>query len=584
METWGACGAIFDGEEFAPGKAGEVESAILGFWHDFRRECPDLRVENRGTNLSTGMDLASDAVPLREIYREMPNIAVPPNSPWAAMNGDFGLELVGWLSHIAELPEGEGYPFRFYTHDPWFLNSPWLDRYGRSAHDIHLPLSLARLDRNGRVQAPESISFLTVDDSYGRMPDQVPNEVIPEILAAAATAPDQPGPLVWVYPFDEYHDMTRSGERVQDVFFGDWFLRTAIAEGFPLNTVVSSAGLTGCADRLRDTVLVVPTAVVDGHPAALDLLRGLLGTGAGVILYGPVHDPVLEALIGIRRVEALAGDLDVVSVGTGMVLGRTRHTPLLSGGALEHIAEDSDRVLQTVVYTAACGQQRTAMLVRETEAGQGGRLAWVRGTNSFTFRRHGVRPSFLDPAKFFYPESLMLSALHSFGYVLEPERVVPGQPAPVQTLRRHANALYMASHAPDMTVSQWLRFPGGAPLFTGTETVLRNGRACYHGQKAANRECRVTVEQQEGVVSCREGVSVMPGVSRRLVVRGLHDATVRFRPEPGTEDRVRFLLTPREPYTTGDFRVPEIDRTGLNTVLTVHHIDAELMIYWGSDV
>ena len=31
-----------------------------------------------------------------------------PNSPWAALNGDFGLELIGWMSHIAELP---GDPF-----------------------------------------------------------------------------------------------------------------------------------------------------------------------------------------------------------------------------------------------------------------------------------------------------------------------------------------------------------------------------------------------------------------------------------------------------------------------------------------
>ena len=87
-------------------------------------------------------------MPLRDIFRKVPNLQPPPNSPWAALNGDFGLELVGWLSHIAELP-GDSYPFRFYIHDPWFINSPWLDRYGRYPHDLYLPFALTRVEQRG---------------------------------------------------------------------------------------------------------------------------------------------------------------------------------------------------------------------------------------------------------------------------------------------------------------------------------------------------------------------------------------------------------------------------------------------------
>ena len=61
---------------------------MFGFWNDFRRECPKFPLETRGTNLTTGMDLSSDATPTREIYREVYDIEAPVNSPWAALNGD----------------------------------------------------------------------------------------------------------------------------------------------------------------------------------------------------------------------------------------------------------------------------------------------------------------------------------------------------------------------------------------------------------------------------------------------------------------------------------------------------------------
>jgi len=104
LETWGVKGAVFDGKEFFSDRCDEVRRKNLGFWRDFRRECATHPIETRGTNLATGMDLSSDAVPWRDIYEGGFNLAPPPNSPWAAINYDFGLELVGWMSHIAELP------------------------------------------------------------------------------------------------------------------------------------------------------------------------------------------------------------------------------------------------------------------------------------------------------------------------------------------------------------------------------------------------------------------------------------------------------------------------------------------------
>ena len=119
----------------------------MAFWKSFRDECT-YPVRVRGTNVSTAIDLATDGVPYDKLYSSGFNITAPPNSPWAAMDGDFGLELAGWMSHIAELP-GDGFPFRFYTHDPWWMNSPWIDRYQRMPHDLYMPLSVGRLNEKG---------------------------------------------------------------------------------------------------------------------------------------------------------------------------------------------------------------------------------------------------------------------------------------------------------------------------------------------------------------------------------------------------------------------------------------------------
>ena len=164
LAAWSITGEVFDGKRFDAESAPRVNRAIIGFWQDFREQCPDVPIETRGSNLSTGMDLSSDACPMRDIYRGGFNLIAPPNSPWAAIDGDYGLEIAGWLSHIAELPETGTFPFRYYIHDPWWLNSPWLDRYGREPHDIYLPLSCSRIDSSGRTQTPNSVSLLTIDD------------------------------------------------------------------------------------------------------------------------------------------------------------------------------------------------------------------------------------------------------------------------------------------------------------------------------------------------------------------------------------------------------------------------------------
>ena len=593
LETWGLRGAVFDGETFSSERCEEVRDKNLHFWDCFRKECPDVPVETRGTNLSTGMDLSSDAVPWREVYRGGYGIEPPPNSPWAAINGDFGLELVGWMSHIAEIP-GDTFPFRFYTHDPWWLNSPWLDRYGREPHDIYLPLSVARIDGDGEVRTPTAIEFLTADDSYGNMPDRVPNEVIPHILDAVENGPDQPGPLVWVYPFDEYHDMTYGRpSRIEEVFFGDWFMRGAVNNGLPLNTVVSTKSFASATEAqpglFRGCVLVSPVPNA-GSPWA-DALLGHVRGGGNALLYGPTThagDDVSRAL-NLKRAGPLAGefklslDFDEDMLPDWNPSAPLVHHGLLSAGGMCEVLADADDEY-TVQYAVASQnrEERIAALARCDAGWQGGRIAWVRGTVSCDpdkMAGHLLMP--LDPAEASPGEMLMRLILQDFGYDLLVEKRDARQPNPMLTVCRHRNGFFLSGYAPNTTVTQHLRFPQGVPILLGLETRIEEGRAVHTMPRAWRRECRVFADgQSAGEVSCKERHSGMVGVKRRFMLSGLDNATVRFFHEPGSEKSAKMLRNPKPPFLEGDFVEFTSEDNAYGSHLVAENITGDLLISW----
>jgi len=534
LETWGITGAVFDGESFDAAKCQDVKVKILKFWSDFRSECPKLPIETRGTNFGTGKDLSCDGVPLREIYREVEGLQPPPNSPWAAINGDFGLELAGWLSHIAELP-GESFPFRFYAHDPWFVNSPWLDRYGRSPHDIYLPLSLARLDAKGETRTPDSIEILTADNSFGELPDQVPDEATPHVKRALDTAPDEPGPIVWAYPFDEYHEMAFEGRRLEEIFFGDWFMRGAINEGFPLNSVVSSGNLAKAwkaGKSFESCVLVAPTAIEESQEA-LNALEGMLRAGAKALLYGPIASERLLKLTGLKKTEPLSGRFALeAEPWLGVPAGaKIVHNAKLSGGGLDLEADGASEA----AFYLQDGRKRAAA-ARFAIASDGKASGfWLRGGNSYSEIKPGEhQPRSFEEGECFRIERLLRTALKEFGYSIDVLKET-GSQGSVMTLRRSRNGLYLAGHAADMSAPLRIRVPEGAPVFTGTEVRIVEGSSEIHLTKASDLEARVFVEQDGGVVGCKELAPKFVWTRRRLEVKGLRNATVRVRPYPGSK-------------------------------------------------
>ncbi|MFH1498832.1 MAG: hypothetical protein ABII82_13505 [Verrucomicrobiota bacterium] len=580
METWKTGGPLFDGETFSPEAAPATRDKILGFWRDFRRECPDLGIMTRGTNLGTGTDLSSDATPLRELYSGGFDFAPPPNSPWAALNGDFGIELAGYMSRIVELPPGQQALYRFYIHDPWWLNSPWLDRYERQPHDIYLPLSIARIDDTGRTEPPEKLSLLTLDDSYGRMPDTVPNEVNPHLLRAWDERPDAAGPVVWLYPFDELHDaMFGEQPAPERLFHTDWFAREALNGGVPLNTVVGTRAWRALGKRIHDIFadrIIITPAPFD--PSGEDRLLAWADAGGRLLVYGPLdRAPRLRERLGLRAAAPMHGELTVSSSlpasDTVAQAGATRyfHQNVMCGGPLTESLATTGAATVTARDTAG----ETRALHART-----GSIDWLRGPLPMRLPKQEHLPLRDDPAATFPFGSLLRHVLARHGWRIGFTAQTQSQRHPVVTLHRQTNGWFFSSYLPDTTVELALATPFGAPLLLGMETWIRDNASTYRLLRANRHECRVFVQQTDGWLKYIEELPGQVGVTRRSWVHGLKDATVRFFP-PSSPGPVTFFLNPSWPLVTGE-TVPlrEIATPHGPMLETIEPVTGTILISW----
>jgi len=280
-DPWDKTGKIFDGEKYYPERLSDTKQKVFDFWRLFRAECT-FPLQTRGTNNSVGIDYASDGVPLYDIYNAGFDIVAPPNSPWAALNDNYGLEIMGNMTRICELPS-ETFPFRYYIHDPWWVNSPWYDRYDASPCDIYLPMAISRINSDGNVETANSLNILTIDNSYGNMPDQCVNEPLPHLLKAEKDAADKPSPFVWVYPLREY-TTSEDKDLLLEMNLGDNFICDAINDGFPLCCVTSTDNFLNHDESIyRKSILVSP---VPESPDVLDKLIHFAKQGIGILMYG----------------------------------------------------------------------------------------------------------------------------------------------------------------------------------------------------------------------------------------------------------------------------------------------------------
>jgi len=588
-EGWSATGAIFTGKGFEQEKLDISIEKIGEFWTLFRKECPKFQIQTRGTNLSVGSDLARDAVDLKNIYKGKFNMLPPPNSPWAALDGDFGLEMVGYMSRMAELPDNR-FPFRYYTHDPWWLNSPWLDRYGREPHDIYLPMSVSRIDADGNIGIPTHLSFLTIDDSYGNMPVQVPNEVTPHILKARMDAPTAPGPLVWVYPFDEYHEWAnRFKDRLPEIYYGDWFIRQAINSGLPLNTIISTTSFQSVIRKnpgiFKESVLI--TIAPESGSSLEKSLMQFVENGGKLIVFGPV-DHSSEAFtdfLNLRNISPLEGEFKIISNEMPDKLETPypkllNHGSLFSSGGIKTVLKNpKEKNTQKLVEVEQSGLKRDIVWVRSTDEWNDGKVIYLRGTNSSSFT--GGRLLTPDnPEKWFIGPLYLRYVLREFGINCSVEKQDPSIKSPVLTIARSDNAFIFSGYNPSNTVKLRFKMPQGAPLLLGLETKLEKGNSTYVMPTAWNRECRIFVDQNDGIVSCKELHSGQVGITRRFQVNGLKNAKVRIYPnDVVTDQSFNAYLNSNYPWKTG--RVPfKSGDEKLGKHFVVENVTGSLVLSW----
>ncbi len=578
LESWNWVGELFDGTAFNHEMAPEIIESIRIFWREFTAAVgEDMLIECRGSNLSAGMDIAAHGSPIDDIYKN--NIIAPPNSPWAALNYRFGLELAGFMSHIAELPSA-GYMFRYYTHDPWWHNSPWFDRYDSTPHDIYLPLAIARMDKDGGVTHPMGVNFLSADDTYGRLPRRCPTEVTPHLLRAYANFPDEAGAVTWLYPFDHYAKIGLVEGKMERMFMDDWFIENAMDNTFPLSTVVSDRNfMTSPADAFRRTVLVTP---VPEEGSILEAAVKLaVADGQKVLLFGSAAhaSEEIKQLIGIKCAEAKEGELALRFAAKPLdthgeaLADNIYHNSLLSGGKITEQYNGNPDV-EVLAYASADNAEYAYVTYNEAQ-----RVAYVRGSFPHEQKQKVSLPGQWS-AKAYYPVArLMRLALSKLGLTVavsdEQAEIAP----PVLLISRHNNADLYTVFSKNTTSRMTLNTAIGAPMPIGTEAKMSAEGATFSLPKCAQYECRAFVKQSaEGVVTCTRTTAEHPYMDQRFELTGLADATVTLCLPVGA----RFELVERGQWIVQKTNV-EYTLSDDGRYITVEHVNGTMMVCWQDD-
>lgn len=548
---WSTEGVIFDGSEFKAEKIRSERETSLNFWKLFRSECPDLLIKTRGTNYSTGIDYATDAVPLYDIYKGGFNIMPPCNSPWAAINGNFGLELMGQMARNSEIPNNR-YMFRYYLHDPWWINSPWYDRYEGQPHDIYLPLATGRIDENGKVQKPTDLHILTIDNSWGDLPDLCAFESIPHIKKAEKDAPDKPSPFVWVYPFKEYTS-TNEKHVLNEMFTNDWFITNAINNAFPLSTVVTTDNFIKTDKKIySESILIspVPHKNSDYEKEILNYVK----SGGKVIFYGSVTyaSEEFKKLVNVKVTDCVSGvaEIEKVNIPDKCIFEEIpkclKINPLECNGGLD-----------TEILNPASSVKEVVRAGGKTVATFGGNFAWFKTIMGSELKKENSLLVQQNPEEFFIGENILRYILSEFGYEIKLEKPYNKTKSPVIMIARSDNGFMLSSYMPSTRVKVSLKTPYGAPILLGYETRIENGCSSYNFPRAEHRECRIFVEQAESSeIVCKEDTPQKTSTRRRIHLSGLKNATVRFFPETYAIGNSEILLNPDPTkYTSEEFEM-----------------------------
>ena len=532
--AWSFKGRCFYGDYFDSNAASNELSSLKKFWIDFRKAVPKRRIEVRGSNFTVGMDISVDGISHKAIHK-LGRIAIaPPNLP--NLDEEVGREIACLMSRIAK-PITRETLFRFYLNDPWFPCNPWFDRFNRETFDIYCPSSVSRILPDASVEPISNFSILSIDTEDGGLPKDEANEVTPHFLRAFREAPDQAGPIILVYPYDEYHQiLERKNGPLGLPFAHDWFLVHAIGSGLPVNTVMSSDSFANLQSKglLPDALYIAPAPL--GHWPCSSAFLNHVAAGGQMLLYGSLAGVSREMLdmLGLElTTEGAEGLFSVLSsLETDFIQGQQQegmrpllHRAVVSGGPL---LEKSRKDIPLVEVSQG-GKSFAYAIHRHTgEQGNGG-LSWIRGSTHFDPTKYMLTPGWDSPSDFSMCGAWMRALLAKSGWRIRQDKQSQASRDIYSFIKRFDNAFYFTGHKPDSSSRLLVSSPFGAPIFSESETILRDGLAEDSFGKSFYNEVRAFVRMPDGVVKCKE----MPpdvGFSRHMVLSGLKNPNLLFFP------------------------------------------------------
>jgi hypothetical protein len=320
--------------------------------------------------------------------------------------------------------------------------------------------------------------------------------------------------------------------------------------------------------------------VPDEHSQWQAALDRHLEAGGSVLCYGPTTHAgaAWRRRLGLALADPVEGEFPIVVSNALDRYARPApqtavHRAAVSAGGMAEISATTEGN-----HVLACVGDRVAAAARD-------RLAWVRGSSSVTVK--GVKGRNLaihDPERYAIAEHLFRRALAALGWEISLDRATARADAAHLMMHRCRNGFVFTGFSPESDLVYRLRTPLGAPLLPGRDMRLEDGRSCLPAWHWFHEECRVFVEQPCGELGLHAVSPKHYRYSRRWLLTGLQNATVRFFPESGCFDTTDVLLNPNPHYwTTGDDYAGEWITDRFGRYLEMRHITGSVTFAWGPD-
>ena len=180
--------------------------------------------------------------------------------------------------------------------------------------------------------------------------------------------------------------------------------------------------------------------------------------------------------------------------------------------------------------------------------------------------------------EYYRGEELILDALKILGFLLEFERFSEESKTPVTMVHRHNNAFIYSVYAPDTTVEMRIKTELGIPALSGGNVLVKDGVGIYRFSRFERRECRVFIEQDDGIVNVKEWPPVSCQYRRRIKITGLKNATVRFFSEEYCKDSTASVVNSvNDFYIVGDAHDMRVVNDKYGTYCEVENISGEIV-------